>query len=196
VQLPLNGVNSDAATVTVEAGSRDAQGNVLYTGNINTSGSGVVGSTVKLDATGDINGVVFARNNADINASLNANVTVLSEGTASVNAGGNLSGIIISVGNLSASSGGSIDASLLSQNISPGVQTSGQKGFTQGTAANAASTGLANDQTTKAAESSDENPNDQNKKGKPIALARKVSRVTVILPPKKVSETQTAAPGT
>jgi filamentous hemagglutinin family protein len=196
VQLPLNGVNSDAATVTVEAGSRDAQGNVLYTGNINTSGSGVVGSTVKLDATGDINGVVFARNNADINASLNANVTVLSEGTASVNAGGNLSGIIISVGNLSASSGGSIDASLLSQNISPGVQTSGQKGFTQGAAANAASTGLANDQTTKAAESSDENPNDQNKKGKPIALARKVSRVTVILPPKKVSETQTAAPGT
>ena len=130
VQLPLNGVNSDAATVTVEAGSRDAQGNVLYTGNINTSGSGVVGSTVKLDATGDINGVVFARNNADINAPLNANVTVLAEGTASVNAGGNLSGIIISVGNLSASSGGSIDASLLSQNISPGVQTSGQKGFT------------------------------------------------------------------
>jgi hypothetical protein len=150
---------------------------------------------VKLDATGDINGVVFARNNADINASLNANVTVLAEGTASVNAGGNLSGTIIAVGNLTAS-GGSIDASLLSQNISPGVQTSGQKGFTQGTVANSASQGLANDQSTKTAASPDENPDDQNKKGKPIALARKVSRVTVILPPKTVSETQTPAPGT
>jgi hypothetical protein len=37
---------------------------------------------------------------------------------------------------------------------------------------------------------------DQKKKGKQIALAQKVSRVTVILPPKKVSETQTKNPGT
>ena len=187
VQLPLNGVNSDAATVTVEAGSRDANGNVLYVGNIDVSGSGVVGSTVKLDATGDIIGVVFARKNADINAQLNANVTVLAEGTASVNAGGNISGTIIGLGGLNASSGGNIDASLLSQHISPGVETSGQKGFTQGTAANAASTGMANDQTTKAAASPGENPDDPTKKkGKQIALARKVSRVTVILPPKKI----------
>ncbi len=186
VQLPLNGVNSDAATVTVEAGSRDANGNVLYVGNIDVSGSGVVGSTVKLDATGDIIGVVFARKNADINAQLNANVTVLAEGTASVNAGGNISGTIIGLGGLSASSGGNIDASLLSQHISPGVETSGQKGFTQGTAANAASTGMANDQTTKAAAASDQDDDKKKKRGKEITLARKVSRVTVILPPKKI----------
>ena len=117
---------------------------------------------MKLDATGNINGIVFARNNADINAQQNANVTVLAEGTANVSAGGNLSGTIIGVGGISAS-GGSIDASLLSQNISPGVETSGQKGFAQGTAANAASQGLANDQTTKAAESSDDNTDDPNK---------------------------------
>jgi hypothetical protein len=195
VQLPLNGMNSDAATVTVEAGSRDAHGNVLYTGNIDASGSGVVGSTVKLDATGDINGIVFARNNADINAQLNANVTVLAEGTANVSAGGNISGTIIGVGGISAS-GGSIDASLLSQNISPGVETSGQKGFTQGTAANNASQGLANDQTTKAAETSDDNTDPKKKKGKQVALAQKVSRVTVVLPPKKVSEIQTPNSGT
>jgi filamentous hemagglutinin family protein len=186
VQLPLNGVNSDNATVTIEAGSRDADGSVLYVGNIDTSGSGVVGSTVKLDATGDITGLVFARNNADINAQLNANVTVLAEGTASVNAGGNISGTIIGLGGLSASSGGNIDASLLSQHISPGVETSGQKGFTQGTTANTASQGLANDPSTKAAASSDENPDDPRKKGKQVALAQKVSRVTVILPPKKI----------
>ena len=195
VQLPLDGLDSSAAIVTVEAGSRDAGGNVLHVGDIDTSGSGVVGSTVILDATGNITGLVFARNNADINAQQNADVTVLAEGTANVSAGGNVSGTIIGVGGINAS-GSSIDASLLSQNISPGVETSGQKGFTQGTAANSASQGLANDQTTKAATSSDEDTDDQKKKGKQIALAQKVSRVTVILPPKKVSETKTSNPGT
>jgi hypothetical protein len=83
----------------------------------------------------------------------------------------------------------------LSQNISPGVETSGQKGFTQGTAANTASAGLANDQTTKPADSSDDTTDDEKKNGKKVTLAQKVSRVTVILPPKKVSAMQTATPG-
>jgi len=195
VQLPLDGADSSAATVTVEAGSRDALGNVLYVGNIDTSGSGVVGSSVKLDATGNITGIVFARNNADIVAQQNADVTVLAEGTANVSAGGNVSGTIIGVGGISAS-GSSIDASLLSQNVSSSVETTGQKGFAQGTAAKSASQGLANDQSTKAADSTDENADDQKKKGKQIALAQKVSRVTVILPPKKVSEARTPNPGT
>jgi filamentous hemagglutinin family protein len=186
VQLPLNGNENSAATVTLAAGSRDAGGNVLFAGDIDTSGSGVIGSTVKLDATGDIVGLIFARNNADVTALQNANVTVLAQGTATVSAGGNVSGTIIGVGGISAS-GGSIDASLLSQNISPGVETSGQKGFSQGTAANSASQGLANDQTTKAAESAGENADDQKKKGKQVALAQKVSRVTIILPPKDKS---------
>jgi hypothetical protein len=91
------------------------------------------------------------------------------------------------VGGLSASSGGSIDASLLSQNISPGVETTGQKGFSAGTAANVASTGLANDPSTKAAATSVENADDTTKKkGKQVMLAQKVSRVTVILPPRKI----------
>jgi filamentous hemagglutinin family protein len=195
VQLPLNGSDSSAATVTVLAGSRDAGGNILYVGDIDTSGAGVIGSTVKMDATGGIIGLIFARDNADITAQQNADVTVLAQGTANVSAGGNLSGTIVGVGGLSASSGGSIDASLLSQNISPGVETSGQKGFTQGTAANTASAGLANDQTTKPADSSDDTTDDEKKNGKKVTLAQKVSRVTVILPPKKVSAMQTATPG-
>jgi filamentous hemagglutinin family protein len=186
VQLPLNGNQDSAATVTLDAGTRDAAGNVLYTGDINTSGSGVIGSNVKLDATGNIVGLIFARNNADVTALQNANVTVLAQGSATVSAGGNISGTIIGVAGISAS-GGSIDASLLSQNISPGVETSGQRGFSQGTAANSTSQGLANDQTTKAAESSDENADDKKKKGKQVVLAQKVSRVTVILPPKNKS---------
>jgi hypothetical protein len=195
VQLPLNGSDSSSATVTVLAGSRDAGGNILYVGDIDTSGAGVIGSTVKMDATGGIIGLIFARDNADITAQQNADVTVLAQGTANVSAGGNLSGTIVGVGGLSASSGGSIDASLLSQNISPGVETSGQKGFTQGTAANTASAGLANDQTTKPTDSSDDTTDDEKKKGKKVTLAQKVGRVTVILPPKKVSAMQTATPG-
>jgi filamentous hemagglutinin family protein len=155
--------------------------------NINVNGSGVVASNARMDASGNIAGLIVTRNNADVIVQQNANVTVLAQGAANVSAGGNLSGEIIGVGGLSASSGGSIDASLLSQNISPGVKTSGQEGFTAGTAAAAASTGLANDQTTKTAAISDDNTDDpMKKKGKQIALAQKVSRVTVILPPKKI----------
>jgi len=156
-------------------------------GNINVNGSGVVASNARMDASGNIAGLIVTRNNADVIVQQNANVTVLAQGTANVSAGGNLSGEIIGVGGLSASSGGSIDASLLSQNISPGVKTSGQEGFTAGTAAAAASTGMANDQSTKTAATSDDNTDDPTKKkGKQIALAQKVSRVTVILPPKKI----------
>ncbi len=75
--------------------------------------------------------------------------------------------------------------------------TSGQSGLGQGTAANATSQGLANNQSTQAAAASDQGTDDEKKKkGKQIALAQKVSRVTVILPPKKVSEAQTPNPGT
>jgi hypothetical protein len=93
-------------------------------GNINVNGSGVVASNARMDASGNIAGLIVTRNNADVIVQQNANVTVLAQGTANVSAGGNLSGEIIGVGGLSASSGGSIDASLLSQNISPGVKTS------------------------------------------------------------------------
>ena len=75
--------------------------------------------------------------------------------------------------------------------------TSGQSGLGQGNAAGATSQGLANNEATQAAAASDQGADDPNKKkGKQVALAQKVSRVTVILPPKKVSETKTSTPGT
>jgi len=46
------------------------------------------------------------------------------------------------------------------------------------------------------ASKTDDQDDDQKKKGKQVTLAQKVSRVTVILPPKNVSETQTKNPGT
>ena len=153
--------------------------------NINVEGSGVIASNAKLKATGDIRGLIFARNNIDVVAQQNVNVTALGQGQVNVGAGGSVSGTIIGVGGVSAS-GSSIDAALLSQNISASGDTSGAKeGFAQGTAANAASVGASNEETTKVAKTSDTTEEDDAKRKKPvsIALAQKVSRVTVILPP-------------
>jgi hypothetical protein len=201
LQLPLNGSDSSGATVNVLAGYDFVNGSPVFASDgrsIDASGSGVIGSTVNLKATGDIKGLVFARNNANVSSQQNAEVTVLAEGIATVSAGGNVSGTIIGMGGISAS-GSSVDASLLSQNISTsGNVTSSQVGFAQGTAANSASQGLANNASTQAAAAaSDPGADDPNKKkGREIVLAQKVSRVTVILPPKKVSETRNANPGT
>ena len=199
VQLPLNGVNTARSIVEILAGSelRNAGGNPVFAAditsgtpaqvsagrNIDASGSGVIGSTVDLNATGDIIGLVFARNNINLNAQQNINVTALAQGNVSVSSGGTISGTIVGVGGVSAS-GSSIDASLLSQNVSASGDTSGAKqGFAQGTAANATSQGMANDNTAAAASNSG-GTDDDSKTKKKISLAQKVSGVTVLLPEK------------
>ena len=159
--------------------------------NINASGSGVIGSNVKLDATGNIIGVIFARNNLDLAAKNNVNVTALAQGNVNANAGGTISGTLVGIGGVNAS-GSSIDASLLSQNVTASGDTSGAKeGFAQGTAANSTSQGLSNDSTTAVTKSSGTDDDDALKKKKTIGLAQKVGRVTVILPVKKLSEKAT-----
>jgi len=179
------------------SGITDSHGNpvFVYGRNIDVKGSGLIASNAKLLATGDINGLIFARDNININAQQNINVTAFGQGNVNVSSsGGTISGTIIGVGAVSVS-GGSIDASLISANVS-GV-TSGQSGLGQGTAANGTSQGLANNESAQAAAASNQADDDEKKKkGKQIALAQRVSRVTVILPPKKISETQTANPGT
>lgn len=201
LQIPLNNLDYPDATTTVLSGYelRDGMGNpvtaadmadgapVLVSANqdINAGGSGIIAGNANLDASGSIVGLIFARNNIDINAQQNINVTALGIGNVSVNSsGGSVSGTITGVNGVSVS-GDSITASLISANVSGA--TSGQSGLGQGTAANSTSQGLANDQTTKAAETSGEDSDDKKKKGKQVALAQKVSRVTVILPPKDKS---------
>lgn len=192
VQIPLNGVNSDSSTVTLIAGTKHTEIGpdgkpvtiVDYVGNIDASGSGVIGSTVKLDATGDVKGFVFARNNIDVTAVQNVSVTALAQGDVSVGAGGNISGTIIGVGSVSAS-GGSVDASLLSQNVTSSGGTSGQIGFAQGDAAGATSQSMQKDDGEKiAADSKGNAEDDELKKKGAVAprLTRTVGRVTVILP--------------
>lgn len=186
VQIPLNGIGNSLGTVTLRAGTRDANGNVIYVGNIDASGSGVIGSTVKLEATGDIKGLVFARGNLDIDANRNVSVTALAGGNAAVSAGDTISGTIVGIGSVNAS-GTSVDASLLSQNVSAsGDVSSAQQGFAQGNAAAGTSQSLASDD--KAKEAATEKKSDEEepaKKRQPgPRLAKTTGRVTVILPAK------------
>jgi filamentous hemagglutinin family protein len=185
VQIPLNGVGNNAGTVTLRAGTKDANGNVIHVGNIDASGSGVIGSNVKLEATGDIKGLVFARGNLDIAAQQNVNVTALAIGSANVNAGDTISGTIIGVGSVNVS-GATIDAALLSQNVSAsGDLGSSQVGFAQANAAGATSQGQQNIDGEKVAAKSTGDGDDELNQKKNITLAQKISRVTVILPVKK-----------
>lgn len=164
----------------------DSQGNPIfvYGRNIDAIGSGIIASNAKLDATGDINGLIFARNNIDINAQQNVDVTALGGGNVNVSStSGTISGEIVGVGSVSVS-GSSIDASLVSGNVSGA--TSGQSGLGQGTSANSTSQSASSDISTKAVADSD-NTDDEKKKRKQIALAQKISRVTVVLPPKNKS---------
>jgi filamentous hemagglutinin family protein len=184
LQLPLNGADSSAATVTLLAGE-DAEGNIISPGrDIIATDSGVIGSTVSLNASGDIEGLVFARGNIDISAQQNVSVTALAEGTVSASAGGNISGTIIGVGGISAS-GGSIDAALLSNNSVSGA-TSGQSGLAPGAAANATSQAASNNNSSQTTEKSaaGDDTDDLKKKKKTVTLAQKVGRVTVLLPVK------------
>jgi len=162
--------------------------------NIDATGSGVIGSTVTLKASGDIIGAIFARNNLNISAVQNVSVTALSEGTANVSGGSLGSSEIIGIGGVNVS-GDASGATLLSNNQISG-DTGGQSGFAQGTAANAASQSMASEDVAKTAEASDDQTDDEKKKkGKGIALAQKTGHVTVILPPKHSAKSQTPDPG-
>jgi filamentous hemagglutinin family protein len=190
VELPLNNVSTPNAIVTLLAGYELQDGiPVLVSPNrdIDVSGSGVIAQNASLRASGNVNGLIFAATgNIDLAAQGNVNVTALAQGTANVDAGGKISGTIIGIGGITAnSSSGSIDANLISNNSISG-ETSGQSGTTQGTAANATSAAASNENATQnaATTTGDDDTTDDKKNKKPITLAQKVGRVTVLLPNK------------
>lgn len=153
--------------------------------NIDASGSGIIGNNIKLAATGEIKGVIFARNNLSLVGPIVV-VTALSQGKITADAG-TLSGTLIGIGGITAS-GDSITAALDSNSAISG-DTSGSKGLAQGTVANATSAAMSNDDTAKNSTTTETMDGDLNNKKKGIALAQKVSRVTVVLPgAKKLSE--------
>ena len=95
MQIALNNLNYPNATTTVLAGyellqlgkSRGAADfadgtpvSVSADRNIDVNGSGIIASNANLDATGNINGLIFARDNININAQQNINVTAFGHG--------------------------------------------------------------------------------------------------------------------
>ncbi len=159
--------------------------------DISATGSGVLGAgSVTLTASGNVAGTVFTLGNININAVNNINVSALGLGNVNVDsAGGTVSGTIIGVGGVSAS-GSSIDANLES-NGSVSGNTSGQSGLAPGTAADATSQGMASDNSASPAKNADTTVNDDDekkKKGKVAATVQKSGRVTVLLPPRHLSQ--------
>jgi hypothetical protein len=189
-QRPLNGNTSLSPTITLTAGTRDPAhpDMIIYPGNIDASGFGVLGINTHLSAAGDITGLVVARGDSTLNANGNVSGNFFAGGTASFNAGGSISGTIVGVGGVNAGSG-KVDANIVSQNISIGGVKADATISTTATATTASQSAAqsAQEQTEKKiadATSSTTNDDDKSKKGagKRPALTKRVGRVTVILP--------------
>jgi filamentous hemagglutinin family protein len=183
-QEPLNGNASLAPTVTLTAGTRNANGSVVYPGNIDASGSGVIGINEDINAAGNINGVFVAQGSSLINAARNVNVTALATGPIVLNSGGTIGGTVISGGSVNVGSG-KFEGVALAQNVSGGgaqsalASTATASANSQGAAAQAADLQKAGTSDQPAAAN-----DDRNLLAKRPALVKYTGRVTVLLPPK------------
>ena len=185
VQDALNGNRSLEPTVTLTAGTRDAAGNVVYPGNIDAGGSGVIGVNTVLNAAGNISGLVVSSGNSDISAAANVSGTFFAAGNANFNAGGNISGTVIAGGGISAGSG-NFNASAFSASVSvAGAKTesslpaSAAPSPKSGSAAKTAQDESAQ----QVASKSDADDDEKKRAAKGPVLRRSTGRVTVLLPP-------------
>jgi len=184
-QFALDGNITGGPTITLIAGTPASGGSPAIPGNIYLGQGGVIGGTVNIAAQGNISGLIVSRQSSTIVAAQNITATVLAGGTANVSASGTIGGTVIGVGGVTASAG-AINASLVSQNVSA---NGGAAQSTLGTTAAATSTSQAAAQasTTEAKQEvagTDTSQDDDKKKmarNRPV-LARRVGRVTVILP--------------
>jgi filamentous hemagglutinin family protein len=171
IQIAFNNSDTQNSFIELNAGK-----------DINATGSGVIGSNVRLQAGGNINGLVIGSESVNINSAQNVDVTVVSGGDVNITASGDIGGTVIGGGSVTAS-GDTITASLISGSVSASGDTSGAtEGVPQSNVAkNVAET--ADDASTVTAKTDDQD-DELKKKEKTISLAQKVSRVTVILPKK------------
>jgi hypothetical protein len=175
-QLAFNGNSPQGTFVQVNAGK-----------DIDAGSSGIIGSAIKLQADGSINGLIIGSQSVNINSAQNVDVTAFSGGDVSINAAGTVSGTVL--GGSVDVSGDSITASLISGSISTSGDTAGatigvpQSNVQQAVAQTADNASAA---TSKLDDSANDGSDDDEtkKKGKGISLAQRVSRVTVLLPTK------------
>jgi filamentous hemagglutinin family protein len=165
-------INLDAGTPGVTATAD--QGNVLL------GGGGVIGGTINIDASGNVQGLIVSQQNADINAGQSFNGTVLAGGSANFTGAGSISGTVVGIGGISTGSGSLGNVTLLSQNVSVGggADQSTLGSSANATAASQAASSQASQSTAQMATTVNNSQEDDKKKKKPKV---KVSRVTVIL---------------
>ncbi|HTR43780.1 MAG TPA: filamentous hemagglutinin N-terminal domain-containing protein [Pseudomonadales bacterium] len=183
LQVSLNGNVTAGPTITLEAGTPaggdwNSKEPPVYVGNINTGKSGVIGGELIVHATGNIDGELISRQNADITVGQNFSGTVLSGGQTSLDAGGNVQGTIVGIGSVSVT-GGNITASVLSQNANVGGVQSDTLGSSASATSSSQSAAQQGNSQSKQQIAADETPQQDNKKKKP--QIQKVSHVTVIL---------------
>ena len=182
LQLPLNGVDSPNTTITLIAGSKDANGKVLFKGNIDLSGSGLISLTKGnkvLDATGQIIGnIVSPFSSINLAAASLQNIFALGQS--------------ISVNSPSADS----SVTLVGQSVNTGPTVSGNGPDIISTSANGGGSTVAHNDVAGATSQAAQNNNDTPKtvaandagtdapgeKTKKKPGLTKASRVTVILP--------------
>jgi hypothetical protein len=173
IQIPLNGVSTQDNSITLDAGQ-----------DINASGSGIIGANLHIDAGGSVNGILVSTGEIDVSAAVNANVTAFARGDVTINAIGTVTGTVITSGNANVT-GESITASLISQSVTTSGNTSSSAiGVPQSNVAKEDAK-VADDASTNVVKSDDTDGDDgKKKKNKPITLAQRAGRVTVIMPGK------------
>ncbi len=174
-QFALDAKIGGGPTVTLYAG-----GSPPNEGNITLGDGGIIGGTIDITASGNVQGLVISTANANINAGESFSGTVLAGGTANFTGGGTISGTVIGIGGINTGSSSLGNVTLLSQNVSVGGGAS-QSTLGTSTGASVASQAASQQttqQTTKMiAVNSDEDDKKKNKKKATIH----VGRVTVIL---------------
>jgi len=169
-------------TIDLEAGTPETSTSPAIIGNIDLGHSGVIGGSVTIHATGNINGPIISRQNAVVQAAGSFSGAVLSGGQATVSAT-SVSGVIVGAGGVSVS--GVVSADVLGQNVSVngGASTStlGSSAAATSTSASAARQANSDNKQEVAGNNSGNDDDSKKKKG---TLMQRVKRVTVILPQK------------
>ena len=179
-QIPFNHLISPDSFIALDAGKDISAGN-----------SGVIGSNIRITAGGDVSGVFVGTGAVNISAGQNFSGTIVGSGFVNVSAGGSVTGTIVGGDSVSVS-GSDITADLISGSVSTVGDASGASvGIPQANAARQDNQ-VADNADSVVSKNDGETDDDAKKKKKPAILAQKVSRVTVILPSKKLSE-KTAA---
>jgi filamentous hemagglutinin len=175
VEIAFNNADTRNSAITIDAG-RD----------INAGKSGIIGSNIKLNAGGNITGLVVGRGNVNINSQQAVNVTAVGGGNVSISAGGTVSGTVISGGNAEVS-GSSITASLIASSVSASGESSGASVGIPPSNVAKQDAKVADDVSTTVASSNSQNSDEEEQKkraGGGPRLSKTTGRVTVILPPK------------